>query len=116
MVDPMPDKTEREKLVERLKALFPEGNFIYGGYMHKPTLPFGSYARQDMKRYVADNGSWFRSGLYVVRIVTAHKDFDLEQKVIDIFDSLELYWDFFDEAFDKNEQCYGTEFLVEITE
>lgn len=98
---------KRREFVEKLSALFDEGLFVYAGYNEKPSkLPHGMYLELPADWIYADNVPLIKKRNYVVQIVTAHKDWDLEDKVEDTFDSLEVpYRKVLDEPF-KDEKVH----------
>lgn len=101
-------------MVKQIAGLFKTGNFIYGGYKERPSLPYGNYGRQESKYFYTDDKCTLKINAYIVRIVTADKDFALEEQIENIFDDLEIgYQVITDEELEK-EKVHCTEWLIEV--
>lgn len=108
---------QRIKMVERLKTLLAHENdkrpyFIYGGYQRKPTIPYGNYARQESQYDYADDTLNVRINEYIVRVVTATKDFELEEQIEDVFIDLEIPFSVITDEDVEIEKVHCTEWYI----
>lgn len=99
----------RQELVADLKALFPKDNFVYGGFRKPVKPPYGLYARERSDNYFADDVVTKKFDRYYLRLVVDHKDFSLEQRIEDIFDSHGIGYNVDFEQENQQEKVYVTE-------
>lgn len=79
---------QRVEMVRRITELL-NGSFRYGSYREEPTsLPYGNYAEVDSMYYYADNSPWLKTKTYIVRVITAFKDEELEDAIETVFEEL----------------------------
>lgn len=82
---------KRKDLVKALTDLLGDDWFAYAGFRERPNhLPYGLYLETPREQLMADDQVWIKIRRYVIRIVTAEKDWDMEDQVETIFDDLEL--------------------------
>lgn len=107
---------DRRALVKGMQDIFGSAYFSYAGYTSAPgRLPYSMYMEiPTEKRIKADDRVWIKRRLYVVRVVTGKKDWDLEDRVEELFDSLEFdYLKVTDEPF-ADEKVHVVEWEVEV--
>lgn len=109
----------RQEMVSRLQPLFStdkEGNynFIFGSYKEEPTLPYGNYGRNESDNYFSENHVLAKINSYTVRIVTADKDFELEETIENIFDELEIGYQVVTDEEIKKHKVHCTEWEIEL--
>lgn len=106
--------SKRQEMYQAILELL-NGNFRYGGYASEPTsLPYGNYAEQPRPYFKADNTTYKKIHDYVVRVVTEHKDFDLEEQIEDLFDDLKIPYDRLSDEDIEKQHVHCTEWIVEI--
>ena len=71
-------ETVRQQIVAKFTELLGEGQFVYGSFKSKPHTPYGNYALDYTNNYNADNMTYCKIGVYIYRLVTDQKDFELE--------------------------------------
>ena len=71
-------ETVRQQIVAKFTELLGEGQFVYGSFKSKPQTPYGNYALDHTNNYNADNRTYCKIGVYIYRLVTDQKDFELE--------------------------------------
>lgn len=82
---------KRQDLVQGMEEIFGADWFAYAGYRERPNhLPYAIYIEIPNTSVYAENTNYIKIRRFVIRMVTAHKDWNLEEKVEDLFDSLEL--------------------------
>lgn len=105
----------RKEMVSKISPLF-DGRFKYGSYKSQPKLPYANYGRNISNNMIADDKVYVKINSYTVRVVTEHKDFEIEEQIEDIFDELEIpYQVMTDEELEK-EKVHCTEWEICIVE
>lgn len=107
----------RTDLVRGMKKILGDRYFVYGGYESRPdSNVYGNYAEIPGDDYWADDKRQLKVRHYIVRLVTDHKDFVLEDTVETLFESLELPFQQITHEYVKTEKSYCTEWEVVILE
>ncbi|MDY5110283.1 hypothetical protein DXC78_09200 [Faecalicoccus pleomorphus] len=106
----------RQEIVNQMSSILGAKKFIYGGYKSKPTLPYGNYARQESTNVFADNKTYQKINVYILRVVTDSKDFSLEEKVENMFDSLDIPYEVITDEDIKSEKAYCVEWMFSLCE
>lgn len=106
----------RQEIVSKMKSFLGEDRFIYGGYKSQPSIPYGNYARQESNNFFADNKTYQKINVYILRVVTDSKDFVLEEKIEDMFDSLEVPYEVITDEDIKSEKAYCVEWIFSLCE
>ncbi|WP_305180448.1 hypothetical protein [Faecalibaculum rodentium] len=103
----------RTDLVEGMQNILGKQWFIYGGYESRPEhLPYGNYGENPGETYWADDKRYIEIEKYVVRLVTDHKDFVLEDTIEALFESLEIGFAKITDEYVKTEKVYCQEWVV----
>lgn len=106
--------TDRKTLVKELKTLL-DGMFIYGSYKSEPTkIPYGNYGEDEAHYIYADDKVFLKRRRYIIRVVTTHKDFELEENVESIFDRLEIPYRKITDQEVLEQNVYVFEWLVDL--
>lgn len=108
--------SKRSDFVTKMQAIFGENYFCYGGYTDCPDkLPYCLYLEiPTEKRIISDDHHTIRLRRYLVRLVTAYKDWDLEDEIEFVFDDLDFdYYKVTDEPF-KSEKVHSVEWEIEF--
>lgn len=103
---------QRLALVREMRTLLGEGKFIYGGYKSQPTIPYGNYAISRSDNYFADDHVYHKNNNYILRVVTAHKDFELESQIEQIFEDLEIGWNLVNDEDIEQEKVHVIQYLI----
>lgn len=103
----------RTDLVQGMKQILGDKYFIYGGYESRPdSYTYGNYAEIPGDVYWADDKKQIKIRHYIVRLVTDHKDFVLEDTIETLFDSLDFAYEQITHEYVKTEKSYCTEWEV----
>lgn len=103
----------RKQMVKSLKEIL-DGRFIYGSYKNQPSLPYGNYGRNHSNNFFGDDRIIAKINSYTVRIVTNEKDFELEERVEDLFDELGIGYNVVTDEDIKIEKVHCTEWEIEL--
>ncbi len=84
---------KRQDLVKAWTDWLGDDWFAYAGYRERPNhLPYGLYIEIPRPPIMADDIQWVKIRRFVFRLVTAEKDWEMEEKAESIFDALELHY------------------------
>lgn len=106
----------RQDIVSQMQTLLGKGKFIYGGYKSKPTIPYGNYARQESSNVFADDKTYKKINVYILRVVTDSKDFSLEEKIENMFDSMDVPYEAITDEDIDSEKAHCTEWMFSLCE
>ena len=106
----------RQDFVTKMVEILGKGQFRYGSYKSQPTTPYGLYVRTQSANTIADDHVWYKANIYLIRLVTDEKDFDLEEKIEDMMDELEIPYDVMTEEDLTDEKVHCTEWEVKLYE
>ena len=107
----------RIDLVRGMKQILGDRYFVYGGYESRPdSTVYGNYAEIPGDDYFADDKRLLKVRHYIVRLVTDHKDFVLEDTIETLFDTLDIAYQQITHEYVKVEKSYCTEWEVVILE
>lgn len=107
-------ETVRQQIVAKFTELLGEGQFVYGSFKSKPHTPYGNYALDYTNNYFADNRTYCKIGTYIYRLVTDQKEFELEAKIEDMFDELEIPYQTITDEDIKAQKVHCTEWAVTL--
>ena len=107
-------ETVRQQIVAKSTELLGEGQFVYGSFKSKPHTPYGNYALDYTNNYFADNRTYCKIGTYIYRLVTDQKDFELEAKIEDMFDELEIPYQTITDEDITTQKVHCTEWAVTL--
>lgn len=107
-------ETVRQQIVAKFTELLGEGQFVYGSFKSKPHTPYGNYALDYTNNYFADNRTYCKIGTYIYRLVTDQKDFELEAKIEDMFDELEIPYQTITDEDINTQKVHCTEWTVTL--
>ena len=107
-------ETVRQQIVAKFTELLGEGQFVYGSFKSKPHTPYGNYALDYTNNYSADNRTYCKIGVYIYRLVTDQKDFELEAKIEDMFDELEIPYQTITDEDITTQKVHCTEWTVTL--
>lgn len=105
----------RKTIVQEMKTLL-NGNFRYGSFKSEPTVPYGNYARQESRNYMADDLVYQKINTYILRIVTSEKDFVLEDKIETMLDSNHISYQVITDEDVESQKAHCTEWEFTLCE
>lgn len=100
-----------EKLQEQLERLeIPVYNTIIPD--EEATAPYLIYVEGEPRTFEADGIVFYSEPTYIVELYTIIKDYELEKKIEDIFDELELYYEKSADMYDEDEQLTAVSYSI----
>lgn len=106
----------RQDFVKGMVDILGKTQFRYGSYKSQPPTPYGLYIRTQSANTIADDHVYAKANIYLIRLVTDEKDFDLELKIEDMMDELEIAYDVATEEDIEEEKVHVTEWEVKLYE
>lgn len=85
----------------------------YHHYDDPPAPPYVVYLFADSNNFGADNKVYVKSNRYLVELYTTKKDLEAEQRVEDVLNAAEIYYDK-SEGFIESEKMYQVVYEIEV--
>ncbi len=106
----------RQDFVKQMFEILGKNQFRYGSFKSQPQTPYGLYIRTESANIKADDRTWIKANIYLVRLVTDEKDFELENTIEDMMDELEIPYSVITEEDITSEKVHVTEWEIKLYE
>ena len=101
--------------MQELKTMLEQLNIpvAYSHFNTATTPPFAVFLRQSTSNFGADDKVYKKINNYLVELYTEYKDIELEERLEQIFDDNEVYYNVTSEDYIDQEQMY--QIIYEVT-
>lgn len=106
----------RQDFVKKMNDILGQSQFRYGSFKTQPKTPYGLYIRTESANVRADDRTWIKANIYLVRLVTDEKNFELENSIEDMMDELEILYNVVTEEDITSEKVHVTEWEIKLYE